>query len=181
MNAEESYYNLLVQGFRSGLLHLKRKLPEALAHLKEALRLKPGYAEARLNLGVVLFRQGKVLEAIAQCEEAVRLKPDFSEAQRNLAWALATCADGTVRDGGRAVAVAQQADRLAGGKDAGVLDALAAAYAEAGRFDDAARTAQAAIKLAESAGQVGRAKQVQARLQLYQAGQPYREPPGSER
>jgi hypothetical protein len=55
------------------------------------------------------------------------------------------------------------------------LDALAAAYAEDGRFDDAIRVAQKAIELENAAGQQELAQRIQERLKLYRAGQPFHE------
>jgi tetratricopeptide (TPR) repeat protein len=86
-------------------------------------------------------------------EEAIRLKPEpedvaTSKARRwvqtNLAWLLATCPDGGVRDGQRAVVLAEQVVASTP-KDAAYLDTLAAAYAEVGRFKDAVKTQQAAL------------------------------------
>jgi hypothetical protein len=53
---------------------------------------------------------------------------------------------------------------------------LAVAYAAAGRFDDAIAATQKAIGLARSAGQPRMASEIEARLELYRAGRPYREP-----
>jgi hypothetical protein len=49
------------------------------------------------------------------------------------------------------------------------------ADAEAGRFKDARETVQKAIELATAAGAQKIVPEMQQRLQLYQAGQPYRE------
>ena len=62
-----------------------------------------------------------------------------------------------------------------------LLGTLAAAYAEAGRFDDAAATAENARDLALSAGQTEVAEKNRKLLELYRAGQPYREPDASSR
>ena len=56
-----------------------------------------------------------------------------------------------------------------------VLDTLAAAHAAAGRFGEAARVAEQALQLAESAGPATLAAQIRARLALYRAGRPYQE------
>ena len=151
------------------------QLPEAMAHYREALRLKPDYVEARLNVGMALFQQGRAAEAIQHLQQALRFKPDHAEAHHCLARVLATSGDASVRDGARAVIHAEQALRLSGGNDARILGMLAAAYAEAGRFGDAVRTAEAAMDLASAAGQAAPARQIQERLLLYQAGRPYHE------
>ena len=56
-----------------------------------------------------------------------------------------------------------------------VVDTLAAAYAEAGRFEQAIETAQRALRLAQDAGEEGLAKDIQGRLELYRAKRPWRE------
>ena len=81
----------------------------------------------------------------------------------------------TQRNGSEAVRLAQRANHLTGGQHPVVLDTLAMAYAEAGRFEDAARTAQQALDLLNAIEQKVLAAEVRARLQLYQAGKPYRE------
>ena len=64
------------------------KLEEAIASYRQAVRLKPDYAEAYNNLGNALKDQGKLEEAIASYQQALRLKPDYAEAHNNLGNAL---------------------------------------------------------------------------------------------
>src|SRR5262249_44286598 len=60
------------------------KSAEAERCYREALRLRPAYAEAHNNLGN-LFRDQRDIPAARACyEEAVRLRPDFTEARNNL-------------------------------------------------------------------------------------------------
>jgi len=80
-----------------------------------------------------------------------------------------------VRNGLEAIALAERANELTGGSEAFVLDTLAMAYAEAGRFADAERTAQQAIGVAAKAGANDDVAAVRQRLELYKTGQPYRE------
>jgi hypothetical protein len=54
-----------------------------------------------------------------------------------------------------------------------VLDTLAAAYAEMGRFQKAAATAERARQLAVSDGQTTLAERIAARWKLYQSRSPY--------
>ena len=52
------------------------------------MRLRPDFAEAHNNLGVLLRELGKLAEATASLQEAVRLRPDFAEAHFQLGLAF---------------------------------------------------------------------------------------------
>ncbi len=149
---------------------------EAADEFTTALRFNPNSAPAHFHLGMVLAREKKTGEAIMHLREAVRLKRDSVEALNNLAWILATHPEAQYRNGNEAVKLAERAAGLTQQKDAAALDTLAAAYAEAGRFADAERTARQAEGIAADAGQKELAAQIGARLKSYQAGQPWREP-----
>jgi Flp pilus assembly protein TadD len=62
---------------------------EAIAHLSEAIRLKPDLEEAQNSLGTRLARQGKLDEALVHFSEAIRIQPNFVEAYNNRGAALA--------------------------------------------------------------------------------------------
>jgi len=66
----------------------KGQTDEAISQYREAIRLKPDYAEACNNLGNALSDKGQFDEAISQYQQAIRLKPDYAEARTNLARAL---------------------------------------------------------------------------------------------
>jgi hypothetical protein len=57
---------------------------------------------------------------------------------------------------------------------------LGAAYAEAGRFEEAIATAERACKMAEAAGEKDLLKFNQRLLGFYHARQPFHEQPSSE-
>src|SRR5437867_6247789 len=57
-----------------------RNPEEALTHLEQALRLKPDYAEAKLNLGTALYKANRVSQAVTNFTEAIRLNPNYAEA-----------------------------------------------------------------------------------------------------
>ena len=65
------------------------RLPEAIAHYEEAIRLLPENALERFNLGSALAQANRIPEAIIRFEEALRLNPDYAEAHSNLGVALA--------------------------------------------------------------------------------------------
>jgi tetratricopeptide (TPR) repeat protein len=148
---------------------------EALSHLREAVRIAPEFYMAHFNMGHVFLRRGDLSAAIQQLQDAVRLRPDWAPALIDLAWLLATAPDDMLRDGSRAVRLAERAVDLTGRREAGALDALAAAYAEAGLFDRALETAQTALQL-DPAGPTADA--IRARQALYRARSPYRAPRG---
>ena len=112
-------------------------------------------------------------EAITHYQKALQIKSDNAEAQNNLAWVLATALQASLRNGHQAVELAQQANQLAGGENPIILRTLAAAYAEAGRFSDAQRSAQKAMALARAAGQSDLVEQLNGELKLYTAGLPF--------
>ena len=65
------------------------KPAEASEHFRQALRLKPDYADAHYNLGNALADQGKPAEASEHYRQALRIKPDYADAHNNLGNALA--------------------------------------------------------------------------------------------
>lgn len=146
-------------------------------HFKTSLRLDPGGQDARMEYASLLHRLGRFREAIDQLREGVQHRKETPALQNNLAWYLATIPDSELRDGNLAVQMAEAVVAALGDSDPGLLDTLAAAYAEAGRFDDAIRTASRAVELARSASQPELADDVQGRLSLYESGQPFREQP----
>ncbi len=113
-------------------------------------------------------------EAIPEYEQALRLRPDNREAPNNLAWLLATAPPEQGGDPGRAVAVAQRACDMTGRRMAMPLDTLAVAYAADSRFEEAIHAAEECVALARAAGQTQLVADVQAQINLFRAGQPYR-------
>ncbi|MGB8367762.1 MAG: tetratricopeptide repeat protein, partial [Limisphaerales bacterium] len=163
----EAHYNLgyaLVQ---------KGKADEAISHFQRALQIKPDYAEAHYNLGTALLKKGNVDEAITCFQKALHIKPDYAEAQNTLAWVLATCPLASLRDGNKAVELAQRANQLTGDGNPVVLRTLAAAYAEAGRFPEAVATAQRALQMAGTQSNPALADAIRSQMKLYQAGLPF--------
>ncbi len=148
------------------------RMTEAMAEFEAAIRLRPQLAKPHHNLGQALVQRGRGAEAVVPLRDAVRLDPFNVEAANDLAWLLATHPDPAVRNGADAVRLAETALQL-GPVTPAMLDTLAAAYAEAGQFPEAAATAGRA---AAGAGQSEWARQVMARARGYAAGQPYRDP-----
>jgi len=57
---------------------------QVLAEFREAVRLKPDFAEAHNNIGLVLAQSDKDDEAVAEFREAIRIRPNFAAAHADL-------------------------------------------------------------------------------------------------
>ena len=150
---------------------------QAEKHYLQVLRLQPDHPkrfDAHASAARLAAMRGDYRAAAEHYRAALKAKPDGHRAQNNLAWLLATCPDESLRNGDEAVRLALEACRTTRYQDPIALDTLAAAYAEAGRFDQATRTARRAVALAAKAGRSKMAKQFAARLRLYQSRQPFR-------
>ena len=130
---------------------------------------------ARNGLGLAFLRQGRVHEAIVQIQKALEFRPRNIEALNNLAWVFATSPEASLRNGARAVELAERADQLSGGRNPAIIGTLAAAYAEAGRFPEAIAAAQRSLQLASVRNDLVRVTALQNRLDHYQAGLPFRD------
>jgi tetratricopeptide (TPR) repeat protein len=144
------------------------------------LELEPRFAAAHYGLGIIRQVQRRMPEALEHWREAARLAPEWPDPLTNLAWALATDPHPEMRDGPEAVKLATRAGGLSGTNNVRVLDTLAAAYAEAGRFAEASSTARQAQAAAAVQGQKDLGEQIQQRLALYGSNQPYRQDPGAK-
>jgi protein O-mannosyl-transferase len=154
----------------------RQNRPEAaFEHLQTALALKPDYAEARNNLAIALSQRGDMRNALEQWRTSLQLQPDNLEAHCNLAWVFATSADASIRDGAQSVQHAERALQLSDRKNARIWRLAAAAYAEAGRFDDAVKAAQNGLALAENENNADLVRTLQENLELFQARQPLRD------
>ena len=124
------------------------RFAEATEQFRAVLAREPGNLMALENFAQVYLAEKNPAGAIHCYNEILRHRPDELAALNALAWLLATSAEASCRDGGRAVALAERAAQLTQNRNAGVLDTLSAAYAEVGRFNEAVKTAAAALALA---------------------------------
>jgi protein O-mannosyl-transferase len=122
---------------------------------------------ADLHLSDVLGERGFQRQANEYLEATLKVDTNSVPALNNLAWSLATSADASLRNGEQAVALGEQACELTQYKKTIYIGTLAAAYAEAGRFDDAVATAQRAIASAQEHGEKDLAEKNQELLELY--------------
>jgi len=158
-----------------GILVLEGKLDEAIAQFSAALALDPRSEKAHFGMASALAGQGKRDKAILEYQTVLWLNPTHWNALNDLAWIRATAGDARLRDGREAVRLAEQACKLTESREPLLLGTLAAAYAEAARFDEAIKSAQKARALAYAAGRKQLADRNQELLEFYLAGKPYHE------
>jgi protein O-mannosyl-transferase len=148
-----------------------------LGKYERTIELLPQSAQAHFRYGQALQEQKKYGAARGEYEKALGLDSKHMGAELGLAWLLATSPEAVLRDGKRAVTLAEQGRELAGSESPQLLDVLAAAYAEAGRFPEAVETARRALNLPATRNNPPLAGTIQSRLELYEAGTPCREKP----
>jgi tetratricopeptide (TPR) repeat protein len=149
----------------------KGEYHKAIADSDRAIRLDPRDAVTWNNRGTAYLKAGDYVKAVADLNEALRLDPKLPNGYKNLAWLQATCPQAEFRNAAQAVANATRALELAAGKAPDWLGILAAAHAEAGNFEEAVKW-QAKL-IAELPPE--KRPEMQRRLELYQAGQPFRD------
>ena len=158
---------------------LEHRPRDAVASLELLLTQTPHDASAHLHLGEALQQLGNERRAADEYEAALKFARETDKqnvtapALNNLAWIRATSADPTLRNGD-AVELAERSCSLSSNADAGALDTLAVAYAEAGDFERALATAERALQLAESANNQGLAKEISQHVDLFRQRLPIR-------
>lgn len=159
------------------LLLREGRINESIDHSKEALRIRPNNSDAHNNLALALINRGDADGALTHFKKSLEIQPGNMNAQCNLAWILATSADSSLRDGAKAVALAENVARRAGHPNPMVLRTLAAAYAETGRFSEAIDAAQDALQLAMNQGNQALADDLRLNIANYERNFPLRSAP----
>ncbi len=152
----------------------KGNLDRAIIWFSKAVALAPTMAKAHANLGGAFARKRQFGEAITQFQTAVELQPTNVPALNNLAWLLATCPDGSLRDGQKAVNLARQADQLSRGQSADILITLAAAYAEVQEYPEAVSTVRRALESPAAKSDPVLAASMQEKIRLFESKTPFR-------
>jgi len=147
---------------------------QARAHFEQVITLAPHDAAAHFHLAMVFLVDEHYAECVGALRRGALAAPDDINILERLAWVLATAPDDAVRDGAVAVALAERVTKLVGKPHVRALDTLAAAYAEAARFEDAVATIGQAIKLAEEEGDEASAVRLRRRLDLYKQNRTFR-------
>ncbi len=146
---------------------------DALRDYTLALKADPHFAPALINRGDTYCDLGRYGEAAGDYRAAVQADPKLARAYQAAAWLMATCPDSHYRNDKLAVEAALKAVELDGANDYRILETLAAAQANAGRFDEAREAQEKAIAKAPRGELVAAEK----RMALYGRDLAYRERP----
>ena len=153
------------------------RIPEAMRDYDRAVQLNPENGAILTNRGDAHAHQGNYAAAARDFREAIRVSPQLGRAYQSAAWLMATSPDPRFRNAQLGLDAAQRAIQLDGEDDFRYLDTLAAAYANAGQYEQAVETQTKAIEVMKDAEERSGEALVE-RLGLYQASKPFRENDG---
>jgi len=139
----------------------------------------PGY-ERRLMLADVMSKMGYACDSDAERaklhSETLAKEPSNLFELQQLAWIRAASPCDELRDGREAVRLAERARAAKQNNNLDILEVLAAAYAESGRYDDARQTMRLALRSVDERSDSVRASRIRERIREYDAKRPVRHP-----
>ncbi len=146
--------------------HESGNLREAIDDYNRALTLDGGCEKALIGRATVKADRQQFAEAANDFRQALKIVNPTATTYHAVSRFLANCPDKAFRDPPKAIEAARRALGMSGANDPHSLDVLAAAYASAGEFDQAAAHQEQAIAHASEAEK----DLYQARLESYQQG-----------
>ena len=144
---------------------------KAIELFTDVLKTDPGNGVAHRGRADAYLNIGEHEKAVADYEVAIKSAADDSGILNNFAWVLATSPDDGLRNGKRALELAEKACQLTDYQQAHILSTLAAAYAESGDFEAALKWSHKAV----DAGDETVKAQLQQELESYKQQKPWRE------
>jgi tetratricopeptide (TPR) repeat protein len=159
---------------RAEINRSKKAWTDALKDYDVILAVAPGDFRALLGTASALYGSGELDKAVGVYSDLMQRYPTEAQPFNDCAWLLATGTKDSVRNGQRALELANQACQLTNYQNAGYLDTLAAAFAEKGEFANALKWQEEAVKMASQEPPEVQAD-IKARIDLYKQNKPYRE------
>jgi tetratricopeptide (TPR) repeat protein len=151
------------------------KLDAAINEYSEIIKIDPAASDARFGRAMALVRLRRFAEARSVLEDAVRVHPEQPGLAHALARLLASAPDDAVRDGPRALSMMQSLEKNVAPSVA-LIETMAMALAENGRFAEAVARQRQAIAMATQARRADVATRLSENLQRYESNMPARTP-----
>jgi tetratricopeptide (TPR) repeat protein len=158
----------------AGTLRRSGRATEALEHYEGVTKIDPRLADAAIETAVTLVRLNRYSEARDRLIVGMNTFPGHPGFPSALARLLAAAPDDRVRDGRRALALAQNLVKTDQSIEIG--ETLAMALAETGQYADAAGIQRDLIAAARGAGRSDLASRLEENLRLYESRHPCRTP-----
>ncbi len=152
----------------------RKQYAQEVAALTRLLAIDSDNVDALISRGAAYSLLGRYQEAWYDFRAAAKYDPENAEALNDRAWFLSTNPDPSLRDGRKALDLADRACELTDWVEADYIDTLAAAYAEIGNFDEAAIWEQRALDM-DRGRSPANTKVFQHRIDLYRRHLPCRE------
>ncbi|HIJ54773.1 MAG TPA: tetratricopeptide repeat protein [Deltaproteobacteria bacterium] len=157
-----------------GIVWIKKgQMKRAISDFDKAVEINPYSYEAHYNRGTAHASNGSWGLSIKDFSKALDLNPKSYGAYDRLARILASCPDGSYRNGEQAVKYAKKAMEI--NPDNRHLDTLAMALAEVGRFEDAVYVMERVVSTLADQKDVEDIQDYKSRLNTYKDGKPWRE------
>lgn len=152
----------------------REEFEAAIAICTQAIELEPSLGEAYINRAIAYGQLAKWTEAVADLEKAITLNGKRLEVAFNqLAWIRATSSEKALRHGQEAIKAGTRACELTHWQNPGLIDTLAAAYAENGEFEKAVEMQAWALSFDKLRPEIRR--EMEGRLAQFRKREPYRE------
>ncbi|HWY40903.1 MAG TPA: tetratricopeptide repeat protein [Chthoniobacterales bacterium] len=151
-------------------------LDKSIATCNHVLEIKPDAVSAHIIRARAYARKKQYADARRDFESALAgIKPEYLKYQlAAISWVHATSPMDELRDGKKAIDEAIRSCEMYGWRDEFSLNALAAGYADVGKFDDAVKYQQQALELKPG---IADRKHMEQRLALYKKHEAFREGP----
>lgn len=166
----DSHYNLATVLFQTG------DVDGAISEWRTMLSLRPQDANVHTSFANALVEKGLLREAADHYQKALQIGPNSILALNNLAWIMSVGPDDSLRNNTLGLNLALKANELSHESNSVLLRTLAAAYAEAGQFDNAIKTAERAAQIAHDEGRRDLENRLEQDVDLYRRQTPLRDP-----
>jgi tetratricopeptide (TPR) repeat protein len=162
-----------VLSMRARVYEHKGHLEKAVADYNKAIELHPDWARLYGGRGYEYMLMKHYARGEQDLQKALTLDPLCGQALNELAWIRATCREAKFRNGKEAIQLAGKACQLSHFADWNKVDTLAAAFAEAGDFEEAIKCEKQAMAM--ESFPADHKKSAQEHLKAYERHRAWRE------